>query len=170
VLPAGLEISEASSADAERLSALSIRTYVDAWGKDFTPKDLAWHLERTISAQRWREHLAHDRVLWAWLDGEPVAFVQFGSGRVPGEMLIDRLYVEKALHGQGIGGELLRRALAEPELAKANAIAIDVWQDNSGARRLYERFGFRFEGGTVPFRLQSGEVDGYDLTLIRRPH
>ena len=166
--PAGLVVSEASLADAESLSALSIKTYVDAWGHEFEPDDLVWHLERTLSVPRWREHLARDRVLWTQLDGRPVAFVQFGPGRSPGQVLIDRLYVDKDLQGQGIGGELLRRVLAEPEVVAADAVTIEVWQDNADARRLYERFGFRFEGGTVPFLLQSGEIDGYDLILVRR--
>src|SRR6185369_12818104 len=152
--PAGLEVSEASLADAESLSALSIKTYVDAWGHEFEPDDLAWHLERTLSVPRWREHLARDRVLWARQDGRPVAFVQFGTGRAPGEVLIDRLYVDKDLQGHGIGGDLLRRVLAEPEVAAADAVTIEVWQDNADARRLYERFGFRFEGGKIPFLLQ----------------
>ena len=166
--PAELEISEASPADAESLSALSIRTYVEAWGHEFEPGDLAWHLDRTLSVPRWREHLARDRVLWARQDGRPVAFVQFGPGRAQGEILIDRLYVDKELQGQGIGGDLLRRVLAEPEAAAADAVTIEVWQDNADARRLYERFGFRFEGGRIPFLLQSGKIDGYDLVLVRR--
>lgn len=166
--PAGLEVSEASLADAESLSALSIKTYVDAWGHEFEPDDLAWHLERTLSVPRWREHLARDRVLWARQDGRPVAFVQFGPGRAPGEVLVDRLYVDRQLQGQGIGGDLLRRVLAQPEVVAADAVTIEVWQDNVDARRLYERFGFRFEGGRIPFVLQSGEIDGYDLVLVRR--
>ncbi len=165
----GIEISEASLADADEISALAIRTYVETWGAEFEPDDLAWHLERTISPARWREHLQRDRVLWARLDGKPVGFVQFGPAEAPGEMLIDRLYVDAALQGQGIGSALLRRALAEPEMLAATAIRIDVWQDNFGAQRLYQRFGFRHEGGREPFVLQSGEIDGYDLILVRRP-
>jgi ribosomal protein S18 acetylase RimI-like enzyme len=165
---AGVEISEASVDDVDALSALAIKTYVDAWGAEFAPDDLAWHLERTISPARWRAHLAKDRVLWAWLEGKPVAYVQFGPMDEPRAVLIDRLYVEAGLQGQGIGSELLRRALAEPEVIAADEVRIDVWQDNAGARRLYERLGSRFEGERVPFVLKSGEIDGYDLILVRR--
>ena len=168
MLTAGLEISDASVEDAEELSALAIRTYVDTWGTEFEPDDLAWHLERTISPERWREYLGRDCVLWARVDGRPVGFVQFGPADTPGEMLLDRLYVDGTFQGQGIGSELLRRALADPQMDAAEAVRIDVWQDNLGALRLYEKFGFRHEGGREPFVLQSGEVDGYDLILIRR--
>lgn len=168
MLPMELTIAEASLEDAEAISALAIRTYVDTWGREFAPDDLVWHLERTVSPQRWREHLVHDRVLCAWLDGHPVGFVQFGPGKGPRRMTIDRLYVERACQGQGIGSDLLRRALAEPEVATAEVVTIDVWQDNPGARRLYERFGFRDEGGRVPFVLQSGKIGGYDHILVLR--
>jgi len=163
-----VEISEASIDDADELSALAVRTYVEAWGAEFEPDDLAWHLERTISPARWREHLLKDRVFWAHAGGEAVGFVQFGPSGRAGDMLIDRLYVDRTLQGQGIGSDLLRRALAEPECRKADAIRIDVWQDNAGARRLYERCGFWLEGEREPFVLQSGEIDGYDLILVRR--
>ena len=83
MLPAGVEISEASTDDADALSALAIRTYVETWGAEFEPDDLAWHLERTISPARWREHLVRDRVLWARCEGQPAGFVQFGPAEQP---------------------------------------------------------------------------------------
>lgn len=161
-------ISEATADDAEEISDLAIRTYVETWGAEFEPDDLSWHLDRTISPDRWREHLRRDRVLWAKLDGRPVAFVQFGPAREPGTVVIERLYVDAGLQRQGLGSQLLERVLAEPEVAGAQKVVIDVWQDNRGARRLYERFGFRHEGDRMPFRLRSGEIDGYDLVLVRR--
>lgn len=52
MLPMELTIAEASLEDAEAISALAIRTYVDTWGREFAPDDLVWHLERTVSPQR----------------------------------------------------------------------------------------------------------------------
>jgi ribosomal protein S18 acetylase RimI-like enzyme/SAM-dependent methyltransferase len=164
-----VEISEASAADAEEVSALAIKTYVDTFGAEFEPDELAHHLDLTISAARWREHFARDRVLVARLGGRAIGYVHFGPAGETGDVAIHRLYVTAELQGQKIGSQLLSRALAEPEVAAAPAVRIDVWEHNHDARRLYERFGFRHEGGMEPFVLKSGEIDGYDVVLIRRP-
>lgn len=160
------EISEASLADAEEISALAIKTYVDTFGHEFEPDELAHYLDKTIAVPRWPEHLARDRVLFARIDGRAIGFVQFGPAEHDG-IEIRRLYVLAEFQGRGIGSVLLERALAET--AVAPAIYIDVWEKNHRARQLYERFGFRHEGGLSPFILKSGEIDGYDLILVRRP-
>ena len=163
-----VEISEASPDDAEEISALAIRTYVETFGAEFEPDELAHYLEKTISVSRWREHLAQDRVLIARIDDRPIGYIQFGPAGTAGEIEMRRLYVDAGRQGQGIGSDLLRRALAEPGVAGAPVVLIEVWERNHAARRLYERFGFRHEGGREPFVLRSGEIDGYDLVLVRR--
>jgi ribosomal protein S18 acetylase RimI-like enzyme len=166
--PLQVEIVEASIADAAALSALAIKTYVDAFGADFEPDDLAHHLELSLSAQRWDEYLKRDRVFIARRGKQLVGYIQFGPTGRPGEMTIRRVYVLAELHGNGVGSRLLQRALSVREVVTADAVIIGVWEHNHGARRLYERYGFRHEGGKVPFVLKSGNVDGHDLILVRR--
>jgi ribosomal protein S18 acetylase RimI-like enzyme len=163
-----LRILDASIADAEEISALAIKTYVHTFGADFEPDELAHYLEKTISVYRWREYLDRDRVLMARIDGRAIAYVQFGPAKNAGEIDVRRLYVDADFQGRGIGTALLERALASPEVVAAPAVVIDVWEKNERARRLYERFGFRHEGGLEPFVLKSGVIDGYDLILVRR--
>jgi ribosomal protein S18 acetylase RimI-like enzyme len=163
-----VEIGQATVDEAEELSALAIKTYVHTFGAEFEPDELAHHLERTISVARWREYLTRDRTLIARIAGRAIGYVQLGHARQAGEIEIRRLYVDADFQERGIGSELLRRALSAPETAAASAVLIDVWEKNHRARQLYERFGFRHEGGTEPFYLKSGEIDGYDMVLVRR--
>ena len=69
---------------------------------------------------------------------------------------------------RGGGVALLRAALDAPECSE-HPVRIEVWEHNHAARRLYERFGFHDEGERAPFLLKSGEIDGYDVVLVRRP-
>ena len=66
----------------------------------------------------------------------PVAFLG-GSRRE-----IESLFVDPAVHGQGVGRLLVQHfaSLAEGELR------VDVNEQNAGARAFYERLGFRFDG------------------------
>lgn len=165
---AGVEIVEASVADADEISALAIRTYVAAFGTGFTPDELAHYLDKKLIAPRWVEYLARDRVLLAQVDGTSVGYIQFGPEDRREGVDIRRLYIDMAYQGRGIGTALLERVLGLPEVSGAPAVYIDTWQENAGARRLYERLGFRHEGELKPFRLSTGEIDGYDIVLVRR--
>ena len=74
------------------------------------------------------------RPLWvAERDGRVVGFVGLEAGEVT------HLYVEPASQGAGIGAALLEHVLA---LATGD-LQLWVFQRNDGARRLYERHGFR---------------------------
>ncbi|RAZ85445.1 GNAT family N-acetyltransferase [Mesorhizobium hawassense] len=53
---------------------------------------------------------------------------------------VDQLYLDPAWTGQGIGGWLLDRATAGMPVIK-----LHCFQANTGARRFYERHGFRAE-------------------------
>jgi ribosomal protein S18 acetylase RimI-like enzyme len=161
-------VAPASPADAAELSALAIKTYVDTFGGEFEPQELAHYLEEPVSVARWQGYLARDRVLVARKDGDAIGYVQVGPDLHDGDMIIHRLYVDATFQGLGIGTDLMLRVLADEAVRGARMVRIEVWEHNHGARRLYERFGFVHEGTMQPFLLQSGEIDGYDLVLIRR--
>ncbi len=56
---------------------------------------------------------------------------------------ISALAVLPARQGQGLGGGLLRYLEAEARAAGKTRLTLDVVNSNTGARRLYERHGFR---------------------------
>jgi putative acetyltransferase len=71
-------------------------------------------------------------VLVTELDGAIVGYCAYGDG------WLDHLYVHPDLQGQGIGSELLNRAITD-----SDSLQLWVFQRNSGAIRFYERFGFK---------------------------
>jgi ribosomal protein S18 acetylase RimI-like enzyme len=77
--------------------------------------------------------LPNNEVWVAEEDGRVVGFVGFGDGRVR------HLWVEPDHQNRGIGTSLLRVAMERcPQ-----GLDLFVYQRNEGARRLYERHGFR---------------------------
>lgn len=58
-------------------------------------------------------------------------------------VFINDLVVEPAFQGQGIGSALLRRCERWGREHNAVGLVLAVFQDNVGARRLYEQYGFR---------------------------
>jgi len=103
-------------------------------------------------------------------DGEPVgaAWLRLLTGDEAAYGYVDdhtpelAIAVEPGHTGQGIGGALLARLLAEAERRFA-AVSLSVRADND-ARRLYERVGFR----PVDGRDVENRVGGRSITMIRR--
>lgn len=166
-MPIDVRIVPALVTEADALADVAARTYADAYREGMRPDDLRQHVEAVLSPQRWRGYLAADTVLVARIGNEIVGYVQFG--RTPGADAaeIKRLYVDAPWQGRGLGSRLLQAAITASEKQGARTIEIDVWHDNAGARRLYERFGF-VAIGTKAFVLPSGQVDGHDVRMIRR--
>lgn len=121
------EFSQAAIDDAEELSALAIGTYVHTFGAEFALTNSRITSNKTPLAAPLARVLARDRVLTARIADRAIGYVQLGPASRPGEIEIRRLYVEAGLQGQGIGSELLGRALCAPEAVAASAVRIDVW-------------------------------------------
>ncbi len=165
-------IREANPADAKVLSELAIETYVTAFGHSFSPSDLAAHLEKNHSPNRFAQILGEDTVLIAEVQERMVGYAQFGKAHVFGEPVSDnlwevrRLYVHADFQNQGIGARLMDAALAHPSLRDAKRILLDVWEHNHSAQRFYARYGFEVIGKRA-FGVESGAETSFDLLMVR---
>ena len=159
--------------EAGALAALARQTYVDAFGHSFIPSDLDAQLQNALSDAYFTEAITKDTVLVAEVSGELIGFVQFGDvvSSIEATMETDqelrRLYVLGSFQNQGVGGRLMAEALTHPRLKRANAIYLDVWERNEGARRFYQRHGFAVVGAKA-FHLASGVAGDRDLIMVRR--
>ena len=116
--------------------------------------------------------MTEDVFLLAEAAGRLVGFVQFGPARIavgspsPGDQEMRRIYVLGEFQNRGIGKKLMDAALTHPWL-KAADIYLDVWEQNHGARRLYERYGFTVIGAHS-LVTASGIAQDRDLIMVRR--
>jgi diamine N-acetyltransferase len=149
--------------DVPALSALAARTWADAFGHTVSPEEQAAELEQVRSEEYFRAATGKDAILVAEDGGELVGYVQFGDVGIaeadaePGDQELRRVYVERRLHGRGIGRALTEAALAHPRLADASRVFLQVWEENTAAVGLYESLGFRVVGMTR-FTIGGGEV------------
>jgi ribosomal protein S18 acetylase RimI-like enzyme len=124
------------------------------------------------SERYFKAALEENVILVADMNGELVGFAEIGDVRIPevdvqpGDMSLHRLYVENALHGHGVGRQLMTAALGHPKLAVAKRVFLQVWGENTRARRLYEHFGFR-DVGTTTFTIGSEVMEDLVMCLDR---
>jgi ribosomal protein S18 acetylase RimI-like enzyme len=165
-------IRPARADDLAALSALARQTYADAFGHSFSAPDLAAHLESNLADGYFHQAFEEDVFLLAEAEGRLIGFVQFGPLRIavpapsPKDQELRRIYVDAGFQNKGIGRRLMDAALEHPRLKAAMNIYLDVWEQNRGARRLYERYGFEVIAahGLVT---ASGTASDHDLIMVR---
>jgi GNAT superfamily N-acetyltransferase len=119
-------IRRATLEDAEPISTLFARakdemTYIPRIPDDVRPKLGGMYIARY---EVWvREE-----------DGRTVAFIGLGD-----DDMLEHIYVDPEFQSRGIGGELLAHA----KRLRPDRLQLWVFQKNVGARRFYEREGFR---------------------------
>jgi diamine N-acetyltransferase len=162
-------IRPAQTRDLPALSALATRTWADAFAAGVSPEDEQAELDAARSETYFVNALREKTILVAEEDGAVLGYVEFGDVAIPeveaqpGDQSLNRLYVETALQGRGLGRTLLEATLQHPCLANATRIFLTVWDENERAVRLYESFGFQ-RVGTTRFTIGAEEME--DLVMV----
>lgn len=93
-----------------------------------------------------------------------LAYMGLGSV-APGTMCVEMLGVDSECRGQGIGSKLLEFAEKEARQRGLQRLTLGVVVENEGARRLYERHGYRVTGEHHPWlmRWASGCAGYYEM-------
>jgi ribosomal protein S18 acetylase RimI-like enzyme len=137
-----MEVRAATPEDAEVVAEL-----LDAFNVEFeTPTPGVEFLARRCEA------LLAAREMTVLLAGEPpdgLAVLRFRQS-IYAENLdayLEELYVVPGRRGQGIGGALMREAMALARERGAGRMDINVDEEDVDARRFYERLGFRNHSG-----------------------
>jgi ribosomal protein S18 acetylase RimI-like enzyme len=81
----------------------------------------------------------HEEVWLAEENGRPSGFLAIRRSRTHGWEVLERLYVDPEAQNRGHGTELLEQA----KRLRPAGLHLWVFQKNTGARRFYERHGFR---------------------------
>ena len=143
-------VRRAVSADADVLSELGTRTFIETFGHLYAADDLAAFLAEHHSPAACARTLADPRYA-AWLleqDGVALGYALAGpcglphADARPGDGELKRLYLRRDAQNGGDGGRLFDAALAWLDRDGARPVWISVWSENLGAQRFYARRGF----------------------------
>lgn len=165
-------LRKAEAADAPALSCLMEQTYRDTFAAMNTAADMALHCRAFYSpALQAREILddAIDTVVCEF-DGQLIGFAQLREAPCPAPVNamraceLQRLYVARPWHGQGVARAIMQRMLAVAQTYAADLLWLGVWEHNARAIAFYEKCGFMQAGSHV---FLMGTDPQRDLVMIR---
>jgi ribosomal protein S18 acetylase RimI-like enzyme len=148
--PTTFTVRRATPDDATAVAAFAERTFVETFGPDNTPEDLAAHVAKTFGIAQQSRELRDPSIttLLAERGRTLVAFAQLRRGEKPScvtgpapiELL--RFYVDRPWHGQGVAKSLMRAVKDTARQAGAQTLWLGVWERNPRAIAFYAKCGF----------------------------
>jgi ribosomal protein S18 acetylase RimI-like enzyme len=146
-----IRIVEISLRDLKNLQALARRTFYESFAAVNSEQNMASYMESHFSDEKMTAEILNPNsnffvALWeeatcGYLKinkGIAQTVLQNGKG-----LEIERIYIENAFKGRGIGKLFISKAVEVAKLSSANYLWLGVWEHNHQAVQFYEKNGFK---------------------------
>ena len=155
-----ITIRRAVLQDHRLIATLGRDTFVDSFGADNHPQDMAKYLAQSFSPRIQADQLAQPGSLFLIAESgeQPVGYARLVAAPSPScidaskPIKLERLYADKQWIGRGVGSALIDACIAEAKALNCDGIWLGVWDKNERAIQFYRRWGFA-QKGTQPFTL-----------------
>ena len=170
-----LSIRVAQGQDAEAIAYLSIQTFRDTFETNSNTADIESYLQSHFQTEQISAEIADNKNTFLLVctkdSSEPIGYAKLRVGKTEScitganPIELERLYVDKAAIGQGIGAKLMQDCLDRAIAQNHDTVWLGVWEENQRAIQFYTRWQFSTVGSHI-FTL--GDDDQNDL-LMQRP-
>ncbi|GCF94886.1 N-acetyltransferase [Enterococcus florum] len=137
--------------EAEILQALSIRIFTETFSAQNTPENMTAYLTEAYQLEKLQNELQNPNSSFFFIYSDQVlaGYLKVNINEAQTETIadnaleIERIYVDHALNGQGLGQALMKKAEEVAREKGREAIWLGVWEKNTRALAFYQKQGFR---------------------------
>lgn len=167
-----IQVIEVSLRDLPVLQEISKRTFYDSFAAVNTVENMSFHLSHYFTEEKLSNEILnpHSKFFFAKKSDQPVGYLKINTGSAQtvlpndGGFEIERIYIDQAFKGAGIGKLFIGKSIELAAAAGAKFIWLGVWEHNTAAIHFYEKNGFKKYGHHI-FKL--GDDDQTDLLMQR---
>jgi len=172
-----IAIRQATAADAALFTSIAQSAFIDTFGVDNTPEDMAQYCADAFGEDIQRRELSDDRniVLFGERGGDVVGYAMLRTDNAPESVTdrraieIARLYSVARVIGTGVGAALMQRCLDVAAERGHRTVWLGVWERNPRAIAFYERWGF-IDVGAKSFTLGTDhQTDRVMMRVVAHP-
>lgn len=164
-------IRVATVKDVEAICLISAKTFIETYGEQNTPKNLQKYLEERFNTKQIsNEILTPETVfLLVELNTEVIGYAKIRVNLVenpdPKALEIERIYIEKAFHGQKLGAVLMQKCMDISRKKDYQSLWLGVWEYNPKAISFYKNWGFEIFGTHI---FQLGDDAQMDYLMTKK--
>jgi ribosomal protein S18 acetylase RimI-like enzyme len=135
---------ELMESDIDTVISLATQIWLSHYVPIIGRAQVDYMLASRFTAENLRRYIrAADRWLeLSKLDGEAVGYCSYALTDSPGELKLEQLYLLPRLHGQGLGGKMLRHVEARAQALGCKTMMLTVNKRNAGSIAVYRKRGF----------------------------
>lgn len=139
-----IAITPVTPADVDAIAALARVVWQDAYPSIIPQAQIDYMLAQRYAAAQLRKELATPGLWWdqATVDGVLAGFAATQLSAAPGEMKLDKLYVDPARQRLGLGGALIAHVVARARTEGCATLILAVNKQNARAIAAYRKHGF----------------------------
>lgn len=147
-------ISTCTLAELSILKKISWDTFYNAFIAQNNEADMLLYMKKAFSEQQLKKELLQvDSTFYlAKIAGQTVGYLKINVGAAQNEAVgdaaleIERIYIDTAFIGQGIGRQLMQKALEIAQALGKEKVWLGVWEHNLKAIEFYKKQGFQLFG------------------------
>jgi ribosomal protein S18 acetylase RimI-like enzyme len=156
VSSSSITIRDAGPQDVGAIATLGARVFSETFGHSVSEEQLKAFLDESYSIEATAKDVSDpnkDMIVATSPNGAIVGFALLTRGssepciaHLDNFVELQRIYVDSAHHGQGVGKHLARRV---EEMAKSQGFKhmwLGVWEENFKAQKVYEKLGYQKAG------------------------
>lgn len=149
-----ITVRTADATDACDIAELGARTFLRAYAADNKQENIEAYVAESFSRGAVERDLRdpHSAYLLVVRDNRNIGYAKIGKGEAPDcvdgpdPIELERIYVDADHQGRGIGATLMQAVIDYAKSQGHGTIWLGVWEMNAGARKFYEKHGFRAAG------------------------
>ena len=144
-------ITRCTANDAETLLRLSYDTFYEAFSAQNTAENMKAYSDSAFTTEKIRDELNNydSKFYYIFSNDELAGYLKVNVDSAQSEPMghdsleIERIYILKKYHKQGLGKELMNLAHDIAHELNKNKIWLGVWEENRNAIGFYKKQGFK---------------------------
>ncbi len=160
-------IKTCSIDDLKELQAISIETFLETFGQQNSPENIARYLERAFNDAQMEQELTQEdsRFYFVCCDNQVAGYLKVNVDSAQSEAMgrdaleIERIYILRNFQKRGLGKVLMDKAFEDAVALGKKTIWLGVWEKNENAIRFYEKKGFTRTGAHSFYMGDEEQID-----------
>lgn len=158
--------------DLRLLQEISVETFNETFENQNSPENMKAYLERAFNLQQLEKELSNifSEFYFIYSNEEAAGYLKINTNYSLSEIMdndsieIERIYIRKKLHKQGLGKNLINKAIEIAIERNKEKIQLGVWEKNERALNFYRNLEF-VQTGAHSFYM--GDEEQIDLIMTK---